>query len=203
VLLAGGAFTAIEVRWTRTFDAPYPDIHATRDPVVIARGEYLAYGPAACAYCHVPKSEWTRLDAGDALPLSGLHLFRLPMGDLYSANLTPDGATGVGRRTDGELARILRHGVRADGRAAFPFHGVPESQRRGPTPTTSPIGQWTEEAFLVRFRQGEVVNGSRLFITSVPGTRARPRTAAIRRTPRRACARRDPRSEARIRGRDP
>jgi hypothetical protein len=29
-----------------------------------------------------------------------------------------------------------------------------------PDPDTSPIGQWTEEAFLVRFRQGEVVKGS-------------------------------------------
>ena len=269
VLVVGGAFTAVEMRWTRTFDAPYPDVHASTDPDVIAQGKYLVYGPAACAYCHVPKSDWTRLDAGAELPLRGLHLFRLPLGDLYSANITPDPETGIGRRTDGELARILRHGVRADGRSAFPFmeyqnlsdedltalvsflrsqppirNDVPDHQlsplgkalmafaigpkgpdetpmrnspppvtsvARGaylansvascaschtdrnrrdgsfvgpkfaggqmmdvaadetkvfvppnltPDPDTSPIGQWTEEAFLVRFRQGEVVKGS-------------------------------------------
>ena len=61
------------------------------------------------------------LDAGTQLPLSGHHLFRLPFGEIYSANLTPDPATGIGGRTDGDLARVLRYGVRADGRAAFPL----------------------------------------------------------------------------------
>jgi mono/diheme cytochrome c family protein len=40
---------------------------------------------------------------------------------LFVPNLTPDSATGIGRRSDGELARMLRHDVRADGRAALPF----------------------------------------------------------------------------------
>jgi hypothetical protein len=38
-----------------------------------------------------------------------------------SANLTRDPETGIGRRSDAEVARILRFGVRADGRAAFPL----------------------------------------------------------------------------------
>jgi mono/diheme cytochrome c family protein len=79
------------------------------------------YGPAACAYCHVPKEQWKQLDQGIQLPLAGKHLFRLPFGELYSPNLTSDRDTGVGHRTDGELARILRYGVRADGRAAMPL----------------------------------------------------------------------------------
>jgi hypothetical protein len=106
VLIAGGAFTAIEIRWTRTFDAPYPDIYASTDPAVIAQGKYLVYGPAACGYCHVPKSDWPRLDAGETLALTGRHLFRLPLGDLYSANITPDPDTGIGRRSDGELSEF-------------------------------------------------------------------------------------------------
>ena len=121
VVLVVAAFAAVEVRSRRTFDAPYPAIAASNDPAVIAAGEYLVYGPAACAYCHVLKSEWKRLDAGERLPLTGNHLFPLPLGNLFSANLTPDAATGIGRRTDGELARVLRHGVLADGRAAFPL----------------------------------------------------------------------------------
>ena len=71
--------------------------------------------------CHVPKERWIDLDAGQRLPLSGSHVFRLPFGELFSANLTPDQVTGIGRRSDGELARVLRHGVRADNRAAFPL----------------------------------------------------------------------------------
>jgi mono/diheme cytochrome c family protein len=120
-LAAVSSLAATELRWRRTFARPYPAIEASRDPAVIARGEYLVYGPAACAYCHVPKERWGDLDAGQRLPLSGSHVFRLPFGELFSANLTPDVATGIGRRTDAELARVLRHGVRADNRAAFPL----------------------------------------------------------------------------------
>jgi mono/diheme cytochrome c family protein len=120
VLLAA-AVAGVEARWTRTFDAPYPAIGATSDPALIENGRYLAYGPGACAYCHVPKSDWAALDRGENLPLSGAHAFPLPFGTFYSPNLTPDRETGIGRRSDGELARMLRHGVRADGRAPMPL----------------------------------------------------------------------------------
>ena len=121
VALVVAGLGVIEMRAARRFDAPYPAIAATSDAAVIERGRYLVYGPAACAYCHVPKEQWKELDGGRQLPLTGKHLFRLPFGDLYSANLTSDPDTGIGHRTDGELARILRYGVRADGRAAMPL----------------------------------------------------------------------------------
>jgi mono/diheme cytochrome c family protein len=121
LLLAGAAGIVLEARWKRRFDAPYPAIGARPEPAIVARGEYLVYGAAACAYCHVPREQWGRLDRGERLPLTGHHLFRLPFGDIYSANLTPDQETGIGRRSDAELARVLRFGVRADGRAAFPL----------------------------------------------------------------------------------
>lgn len=121
-LLVGVAgWAAVGLRWKRTFEAPYPELRASADPAVIERGRRLAYGPAACAYCHLPRGEWARLDAGERPPLAGGHEFPLPFGTVYSANLTPDAGTGIGRRSDGELARILRHGVRADGRAAIPL----------------------------------------------------------------------------------
>ncbi len=120
-LLAGLALALVEWRWKRHFEAPYPAISASSDSAIIERGRYLVFGPAACAYCHVPREQWSVLDAGTQLPLSGHHLFRLPFGEIYSANVTPDPATGIGRRTDGDLARVLRYGVRADGRAAFPL----------------------------------------------------------------------------------
>jgi mono/diheme cytochrome c family protein len=120
-VLAGAGLALIEVRWTRHFEAPYPAITVNGNATDVARGEYLVYSAAACAYCHVPRDQWSRLDKGERLALTGHHLFRLPFGDIYSANLTPDSETGIGRRTDAELARIMRFGVRADGRAAFPL----------------------------------------------------------------------------------
>jgi mono/diheme cytochrome c family protein len=121
VLAAAALLVTVQFRWKRTFDAPYPDIHATRDAAVIARGEYLVYGPGHCAPCHTPKSDEARVAAGERLPLRGGHEWRFPLGRVYSPNLTPDPETGIGRIPDPALARVLRHGVRPDGRAAIPF----------------------------------------------------------------------------------
>lgn len=120
VAVVGGA-SAVNLRWKRTFEAPYPEIQASLDPAIIARGEYLAYGPAHCAYCHTPESEHEKLDAGEPVPLRGGLEFDLPFGKIFAPNLTPERETGIGARTDGELARVIRHGVRADGRAMIPF----------------------------------------------------------------------------------
>jgi mono/diheme cytochrome c family protein len=120
IAVAGGG-SAVNLRWKRTFESEYPALHASSDPSVIERGKYLAYGPAHCAYCHTPETDHAALDAGQQVPLRGGMQFDLPFGKVYSRNLTPDPETGIGSRTDGELARILRHGVRADGRAAIPF----------------------------------------------------------------------------------
>lgn len=111
----------ILIRWDRTFDAPYPEIHATTDSATIARGRYLAYGPAHCAGCHVAPDDTAALRAGGEPPLAGGHTFVIPPGRFPVPNLTPDSTVGIGRRSDGELARMLRHGVRADGHAAIPF----------------------------------------------------------------------------------
>ena len=111
----------IQVRWDRTFDAPYPAIRATTDSATIARGRYLAFGPAHCAGCHVGAADTAALKAGGEPPLQGGFVFVIPPGRWYVPNITPDSATGIGRRSDAELARLLRHGVRADGRAAMPF----------------------------------------------------------------------------------
>ena len=39
--------------WDRSYDEiPVPDVRASTDPTVIARGEYLVYGPSHCVQCH-------------------------------------------------------------------------------------------------------------------------------------------------------
>lgn len=113
------------LRQNRKFDAPYPDITATADSSVIARGKYLVYGPAHCADCHADPSKADSVKAGFAVTLTGNHPFDLPVGTFYSRNITPDKETGIGQWTDAELARAFRYGVKRDGGALFdfmPFH---------------------------------------------------------------------------------
>ena len=42
------------MRQNLKFDAPYPNIHASKDSAALARGKYLVFGPAHCANCHGP-----------------------------------------------------------------------------------------------------------------------------------------------------
>jgi mono/diheme cytochrome c family protein len=109
------------MRADRRFDAPYPDIHASRDPKMIARGESIAYGPGHCVNCHTASVENDSIRAGGMPLLAGGRLFALPLGNVYTPNLTPDRETGIGRYTDAQLARVLRYGVMPDGRATLPF----------------------------------------------------------------------------------
>ncbi|HEY0706682.1 MAG TPA: hypothetical protein VGG33_07795, partial [Polyangia bacterium] len=105
----------------RTYDAPEPAITASSDPAVIARGRYLAYGPAHCVDCHAPPEHQADARAGKDVALSGGLAFHFPVGTFRSANLTSDAATGIGALRDGQLARALRHGVGRDGRALLPM----------------------------------------------------------------------------------
>jgi mono/diheme cytochrome c family protein len=113
--LALGLGVTTAARQHRKFEAPYPALHASREPAVIERGRYLALGAAHCVDCHgAPQS------AG-AGALTGGREFHLPVGVFRVPNITPDPKTGIGRYTDAELARMLRYGVRPNGEAMLPF----------------------------------------------------------------------------------
>jgi mono/diheme cytochrome c family protein len=107
---------AVVVREDRTFEAPYPDITASKDPAVIERGRYLVTGPAHCTACHAADG-----DKSSEPHLAGGGAFHLPIGTVYARNITPDVSTGIGRYSDREVARILRYGVHPSGRAMLPF----------------------------------------------------------------------------------
>ncbi len=117
----------VALRQNLKFDAPYPDIHASKDSSVIARGKYLVYGPAHCADCHSPASKQDSVNKGFEVTLSGGRLFALPVGNFYTRNITPDKETGIGKWTDQEIARTLRYGVKPSGAAVLdfmPFHNT-------------------------------------------------------------------------------
>ncbi|HEX6587372.1 MAG TPA: hypothetical protein VF039_00005, partial [Longimicrobiales bacterium] len=121
VLGAGGLVGFSAVSWDNPRDVDEVNLVASRDPAVIDRGRYLAYGPAHCAYCHNTAENWPRLESGEHVPLVGGGTFALPFGTFYAPNLTPDDETGIGRATDQQLARMLRHNIRVSGRVAIPF----------------------------------------------------------------------------------
>jgi mono/diheme cytochrome c family protein len=112
----------VQLSWNKTFNAPYPDIKASTDSVIIERGKYLAFGWSHCAACHIPSDKVRDIDNGLQMPLiggwdetiAGFGTFRAP-------NLTPDPETGIGNITDAELARAIRFGVKHNGKILPPF----------------------------------------------------------------------------------
>jgi mono/diheme cytochrome c family protein len=122
VVTGGSLLGWILLTWERVYnDVPQPQLTVSTDPDVIARGRYLARGPAHCSICHVGSlEEMVRSDAGEEIPMRGGMPFPIgPIAVLYTANLTPDADTGIGRYTDGELFRLLRHNVKPNGRASI------------------------------------------------------------------------------------
>src|SRR4030095_9916513 len=97
--LIAGLFITIELRQDLKYDAPYPDIKASKDSAVIARGKALVFGPAHCANCHTPVELHYRVNAGEEVPLIGGNVFSLPIATIVTPNLTPD-KDGIGRLTD-------------------------------------------------------------------------------------------------------
>ena len=111
----------VSLRQNLKFEAPFPEIAASTDSAIIARGKYLALGPAHCADCHASPGSRALVEKGIEVPLSGGNKFDLPIGDVYVKNITSDKEFGIGKYTDTEIARMLRYGVRPDGTAVLPF----------------------------------------------------------------------------------
>ena len=83
-------------------------------PALIARGEYLAK-LGDCAACHsVP---------GRPAFAGGLRM-AIPIGAIYTTNITPDPVNGIGRFSLADFDRALRFGV-ADGHSLYPAMPFP------------------------------------------------------------------------------
>ena len=88
----------------KVYDVPLPKLTRTTDPVLLARGEHLAHTimPCADSGCHGKD-----LGGGRVTPMG-------PLGTLVAPNIT---AGGLGAAySDAELARLMTHGVKKDGR---------------------------------------------------------------------------------------
>lgn len=76
----------------------------------LERGRYLAR-IANCAACHT---------GPDRAPFSGGLAIRTAVGTIYSTNITPDAATGIGGYSLSDFDRALRRGVARGGKRLYP-----------------------------------------------------------------------------------
>lgn len=113
VVAAIGFVAFVQLTWRRDYSqTPFPTVKASREPEVIARGAYVARAIAHCAACHSPdRSALDDLSGGPTIDAG-------PFGKFTAPNLTPDEETGIGSRSDAELARTIRSAVAHDGTIA-------------------------------------------------------------------------------------
>ena len=81
----------------------------------VTRGQYLFTSVIGCAECHTPIDSET----GDTIPdayLAGGQPYEGSWGIVYASNLTPHPQTGLGEWSDSDIERVLRSGIRPDGR---------------------------------------------------------------------------------------
>lgn len=126
VIILGVTIT-VATRQNLKFEGPYPNVKSSNDSATIARGKELVFGPAHCADCHSRQNADSLFALGQEVALTGGFEFNLPIGKIYTRNITPDSVTGIGRYTDQQIARALRYGVAPNGEAYFdfmPFHNT-------------------------------------------------------------------------------
>lgn len=116
-------YIIVQLSWDKEYNWPEPALKSSTDSSVIARGNYLVNGPAHCVSCHVSNfDEFVASDKGEPVPLKGGIGFPMgPLGVMPSRNLTPDKNTGIGRYTDGQIFRMMRHGIRPSNVASLPL----------------------------------------------------------------------------------
>lgn len=95
----------------------YPDAQVyhlnMNDPEVLAQGEYAAIA-GDCVACHT---------APGGQKFSGGLAMETPVGVLYSTNITPDKATGIGSYSYQQFEKAVRQGLRPDN--APLYHAMP------------------------------------------------------------------------------
>lgn len=117
--LVAYAYATADARLYRP-DQPLPSLQASTDPAVIAQGRELAYGSAHCSQCHSAIEREDTAANVDGVSLAGGIEFAMgPLGTTYAANLTSDKESGIGARTDAQLARAIQTGILHDGRVSF------------------------------------------------------------------------------------
>jgi mono/diheme cytochrome c family protein len=78
----------------------------------VQRGLYISKA-AGCVGCHTESQP-------EAPPYAGGRALKTAFGTFYGPNITPHPEAGIGRWTETDFARAIRHGERRDGSSYFP-----------------------------------------------------------------------------------
>jgi mono/diheme cytochrome c family protein len=113
--------------WRPTIAARPAGAGAPFDQALVQRGATLA-ALALCANCHTAKPN---------APFAGGLAVGTPFGTVYSTNITPDRATGIGDYTYAAFARAMRDGVARDGRHLYPAFPYDHYTRLAPADITA------------------------------------------------------------------
>lgn len=107
LLAAAGIFAAfVVIRGIPGYKAEHVDLQVSGTPEHIEKGRQLS--AMLCNDCHMDRN---------TNKLTGRKMDEVKQfGAVYSKNITKDPEYGIGKWTDGELAYLLRTGVRPDGR---------------------------------------------------------------------------------------
>jgi mono/diheme cytochrome c family protein len=81
------------------------------------RGEYLSKA-GGCLGCHTEAKQ-------GAAPYAGGRELKTPFGTFYGPNITPHPQAGIGRWSEADFIRAMRHGRRPDGANYFPSFPYP------------------------------------------------------------------------------
>jgi mono/diheme cytochrome c family protein len=85
------------------------------NPDLISKGEYLSRA-GDCVACHTAKG---------GKPYAGGLPMATPIGTVYSTNITPDPATGIGNFSLEDFDKAVRHGIAKDGYTLYPAMPYP------------------------------------------------------------------------------
>lgn len=142
---------AVVVRENRTFAAPYPDIHASTDPAVIARGRYLVTGPA---YCGRAAKALLIKPRGPTKPIRA-HVMPGPTVE-YGEYLANSVANCGGCHTKSNRRTGAAEGVSFAGGSTLESRTSPGTKlvtpNLTPDPKTGQIYKWSEDQFVDRFK---------------------------------------------------
>ena len=102
---AGFVYSASNSKANQLYDVPLQHVTVTSDSATVARGQHMTIAIGKCVECH-----------GD--DLGGTVMIDDPgLGVAVAPNITSGGR--LAEYSDDELVRVIRHGVKRDGRSAF------------------------------------------------------------------------------------
>lgn len=111
IVLIGGFAAFIAIRGIPHYKAEHITLKIEYTPQRVQRGLILV--SLLCRNCHLDPN---------TNKLTGRKMDEVPQfGEVYSKNITSDPKYGIGKWTDGEIAYLLRTGVRPDGRYIPPY----------------------------------------------------------------------------------